>query len=215
MNERSTGDESRREDKKEMSDNLRGMYNELSKDLIWLHIQWIEYRFLFAGEQSTFDVLNNSATSFFQDLRRLMWMDILLKISKLTDTKSGKYGKYPRLVIRSFLDEIPEEDKDLSHKIKNHCKIIEKKVEFARDWRDRYIAHKELPPLDGSTPIEPLAFASRQMVDEALKSLRELFHLIEHYYLESQTAYQHPVLSNKGASKLISDLKSGIDNPDY
>ncbi|WP_162254475.1 hypothetical protein, partial [Pelomonas sp. Root1444] len=71
------------------------------------------------------------------------------------------------------------------------------KCEFARDWRNRHIAHADLDLALGET-AQPLATASRLQVKEALKAIEDVLNTVSIAFLDSATRFGDMVLINAG-----------------
>ena len=112
---------------------------------IW---KWFDFRALFASKE-TIDLLNRAAPTFFSNLQRMMWEDALLHLCRLTDPPKSA-GK-DTLTIRQLPLLIA--DLDLQIEVKRLAAEAKNATEFARDWRNRRLAHKELPPLDGGAKL--------------------------------------------------------------
>jgi hypothetical protein len=83
-----------------------------------------------------------------------------------------------------------------------------KKSEFARDWRDRHIAHRDLN-LALEEGARPLAPASRQGVADAIDAIVAVLGAVEEHYRKAITAYGH--VSHLGdAEALLHVLTDGI-----
>jgi hypothetical protein len=77
----------------------------------------------------------------------------------------------------------------------------QERSEFAREWRNRRLAHQELSlALDGKA--EPLPSASRQKIEVVLKSFRKVMNRLHSSYLTSGVAYEH-VLASDDATHLV------------
>ncbi len=147
---------------------LGDLYFAIWKELAWLHLKWKDYRDLFADSQETIDLLSEGAPDFFDNLQCMMWEDVLLHLCRLTDPVKSA-GK-DTLTVRRISESIP--DQQLKDRVASQAENAKNKTQFARDWRNRWLAHRELPPLSGETRV-PLAYASRQSVEDALAALRK------------------------------------------
>ena len=85
------------------------------------------------------------------------------------------------------------------------------KIKFARDWRNRRLAHRELPPLDGKPP-KPLAKASRKHVEDALGSIRAAMNHVESHYEKSTTGYEYAIEPSGSVSALVHYLERGLQS---
>ncbi len=147
------------------------VYNELYNEVVWLYAKWLEYRKLYAASEKQIDVLNETASFFFYTLESVLREDILLHICRLTD--HPKKGESKRLSLL-LLPKLAKDRKvaDELQKLLDECL---RNCEFARDWRDRQIAHSNY-----SLAINPdgkarcLAAVSRQKIGDALASIAKV-----------------------------------------
>ena len=87
-----------------------------------------------------------------------------------------------------------------------------KKTKFARDWRNRHIAHRNLN-LALKRGAKPLAPASRKRVKEAIAAVVAVLGTVEEHYLKATTAYEH--VSHLGdAVALLHVLRDDLDARD-
>lgn len=82
-------------------------------------------------------------------------------------------------------------------------------TKFARDWRNRRIAHRDLA-LAISSGAEPLASASRQQVGEAMDKVSEVIKRISRRYLDSDIAF-HILREPRGAEALLYVIRDGLE----
>ena len=206
MGETSTPDEVRAKIVAAMPAPLGQVYYELSNQVVWVHLKWKDFRELYAKAPETIDLLNAAAPAFFYNLQQMMWDDVLLHLCRITDpTKSA--GK-DTLTIRRLPDEIP--DTALRSQLEALAEDARKKTEFARHWRNRRLAHCELPPLAGQSP-RPLPAASREHVEVALAAISEAMNAIERHYLHSAVSYKDTIEALGGVDSLIGLLRKGVN----
>lgn len=169
-----------------MGRELGEIHHELSQQLMWLNSKWQEYRALFAHSASRVEQLNGAAPFFFGMIQQVLFNDVLLHLARLTDpsTTAGRHNltfqRLPALVHPS-----------LRRKVERHLRAVLKKTEFARDRRNRAIAHCDLPTLRRMHP-KRLAHASRRRVGQALESMAVLMNAIEAHYEGSEVFYDSP-----------------------
>ena len=179
------------------------MWNEVNQ----LHLKWKEFRALYAADQKTIDLLNQAAPTFFHDLQNVLWGDILLRLCRLTDPLKSA-GK-DTLSLARLPSVIP--DNLLKAKVAPLVESAKQKTDFARDWRNRRLAHKELPPVTGQQ-TKPLEMASLKHVEEALTVIREAMNCIErHYENSTTTTYERCIEPSGGVNSLLSCLRRGVD----
>jgi len=75
------------------------------------------------------------------------------------------------------------------------------RTKFARDWRNRRLAHREL---------QRLPQATRQDVEDALAALRKIMNQIERHYLNKSVLYEHSIEALGGVESLVKRLASGL-----
>jgi len=185
---------------------LGELYFALWNQLAWLHLKWNDFRALFAESQETIDLLNEAAPDFFGNLQRMMWEDLLLHLCRLTDPVKSA-GK-DTLTVRRISELIP--DQQLKVQVASEAENARDKTQFARNWRNRRLAHRELPPLAGETP-NPLDPASRQHVEDALAALRQTMNTMAEHYLGAAVGYEHSIEALGGVTSLVSRLKMGVE----
>lgn len=132
------------------------------------------------------------------------WDDTLLSISRLTD-RAGK-GAQQRLSVQQLPALI--EDPEVREEVKEKMDMAVEKAKFARDWRNRRIAHRDMShALDPQA--RPLAAASRQRVEEALEALGEVLNTINRRLRDSTSLFDlaDPV---GGTESLLYVLRDGL-----
>lgn len=133
-----------------------------------------------------------------------LWSATLLHIARLLDSPRSA-GK-ANLTVRNFTDLVDE-------KLKMPLAVlIDKAVEdtkFARDWRHRVIAHRDLSLALQDGAAEPLEPASRGDVNKALASLTSVMNAVQNHYLNSDTAFGAAARHN-GALTLLYLLGDGL-----
>lgn len=179
---------------------LGEIYHALSDEVSWLHLKWNDFRELFA-EPENVELFNAAAPVFFHDLQRQTWEDVLLHLCRITDPpkSSGKSN----LTIRCLptLDSEPPLRASMESIVDD---VIQKTV-FARDWRNRRLAHKEL------VPDQPLASASVDHVGDALAAVRMLMNQLEQHYLNKTVSYEQPIPALGGVASFITVLRKGVE----
>lgn len=99
-------------------------------------------------------------------MQEVLWRDVLLSLSRLTDPvkSAGKLNLTIRALASAIVDPV------LRERVEKVVDKALKATEFARDWRNRYLAHNDLGFSMGRT-VDPLMFASRLKVRHALRWL--------------------------------------------
>jgi hypothetical protein len=89
--------------------------------------------------------------------------------------------------------------------------VAHKRSEFARDWRNRYLAHRDRQLALNTPGVKPLEPASRQDVQNAIDAITAvLAHVESHFCKQSPTAFDYISQAGDGEA-LLRVLKGGID----
>jgi len=185
---------------------LGELYDDLRNQLTWIHLKWNDFRSLYADSEETVNLLNEAAPDFFHNLQRMMWEDVLLHICRITD-RSKVAGKDTLTVLR-LAKSTP--DQSLKQVVESLADDVTLTTKFARDWRNRRLAHHELPPQAGQSS-KPLAHASRQNVEDALAALRAIMNAVSQHYLNSTTGYEYSIEALGGIAALVSRVRLGVE----
>ena len=97
-------------------------------------------------------LLNVVGGSFFADVQRILWDDLLLRITRLTDPKQtgrGKGRSNDNLTVRQLpgVCEVCERD-DLREKVEEQVEAAIQAAKFARSHRNKRIGHKDRYPIE-------------------------------------------------------------------
>ena len=188
-----------------MGEVLGALYDELQTQLAFVHLGWNTYRALFADKE-TIDLLNCAASTHFWYQERMMWEATLLHLCRLTD-KTRIAGK-ETLTLRRLASVIP--DGPLRHKVNDLVNESLAKMKFARAFRDRRLAHTELPGV-GKQSAESLTSGSRQQVEDALASMRAILNAVLWHYERTTFGYEHFEQGPGGVLCMLEHLKRGIE----
>lgn len=187
---------------------LGELYTELWQDLARLHLKNEEYLALFSADQARFELLNRSAPRFFRLIQNSLWNDILLGITRISDTPNT--GKSENLTVH----RLPKLNShfDIAENLNLLLNEVDTSTKFARDWRNRHIAHRDLPLALQDQHAEPLAEASLNHVKEALSAIGKVLNCISQRYQGSTTMFEFGFVSSpKGAKSMLFYLKEGVE----
>lgn len=161
-----------------MGDEFGRIYYALVAEFLSLRLRWQQYRELFGTTPERVELLQQAASLCFGIMQDALWENTLLHLSRLTDrpTIAGKdtlsIRRLPALVA----------DQAFRTELAGLIDVAVTKIAFARDWRNRTIAHTELR-LALNLPSPVLSEASRASVEGALHSLGKLLsHISEHFF---------------------------------
>jgi hypothetical protein len=185
---------------------LGELYSALWQQLNWLHSKWGDYVALFGTKPERIDLLNRVASDFFGTVQTSLWEDVLIHIARITDSPFSA-GK-PNLTFRRLPELIEREE--TRAKVNELLNTVLLCTDFARDWRNRRIAHRDLS-LALERPTEPLKAASRLSVNEALAALGEVLNCISSVYLDSTTMFDlSEDLTNSDSLSMLYYLNAGL-----
>jgi hypothetical protein len=199
-----TAEEARAEYERIMGSDLGTTYNALWQQLAWLHGKWAAYVELFGTKESRIDLMNEAAPRFFRIVQDSLWDDVLIHIARLTDPPQSK--GHDNLTIQR-----------LPPLVRSTVKVeVETKVgaalatcAFARDWRNRRIAHGDYQLALNLPGANPLKSASRRLVRDALGSLCNVVNAVGLHYLDS-TSFFDSMPSHDGALSLLHVIDAGL-----
>lgn len=182
---------------------LGEFFHSLTNDLTWLHAKWQQYRGLFGTDEARIALVNRSAAFCFHVVQDSLWDDVLLHICRLTDpaTSLGRFKNLsfaalpPLLHAHSALQQHVEP-------LVSQCRAAAK---FARDHRDKRLAHRDLDHALGRVAT-PLGGISRRDVEEVLEAFRNVMQPIYNQLLDTTMMYED-VIVRGDADALIVALK--------
>jgi hypothetical protein len=185
---------------------LGALHYELWTQVAWVHMKWQEYRAFFGKDRETVDFLNDVAPAFFHHLQSVLWDDVLLHLCRLTDPPKSA-GK-DNLTLTCLPAVIP--DPELRGEVQALVDVSQQRTSFARDWRNRRLAHTELPCLTGAKTTA-LAAASRQHVENALKAIRAVMNCVEQHYQKSSVMYEEFIEPLGSSASVLFYLRKGLE----
>lgn len=179
-------EEVRAKNLKAMGVALGTLYTDLLDEILWLHVVWRQYRVLFGTSQARVDLLDKAAGFFFRIVQDTLWEAVSLHISRLTDPPVVGRRQRNTLTLLRLSGAIPQPA--LSKHVRSLVGRSMTASAFARDWRDRHIAHRDLALLQ-SESAQPLSDASRAGVEKVLASFREVVNAMESHYFGSPMVF--------------------------
>ena len=185
-----------------MGDQLGQLHFLLGKELTFLSSRWEEFKTIFASSEDEIKVLNGVAPAFFAEVQRQQWSGILLDLCKLTDPV--KSGGRKNLTIEKLPNVVPTAD--LKVQTASLVSEAQAKTEFARDWRKRELAHKDLKRARDPQSY-PLEKVNRQRIEEAREAIAEVLNRVDVAYQGSPTLYELPWSPLGGAGVLLRRLR--------
>jgi hypothetical protein len=170
-----------------------------------LHLRWSMFGSLFMQGDERIDTLNRTAPFFFSELQGLVFDDVLLHIGRLTDHPI--VAGHPTLTLRMLPDHIP--DPTLRNQVQQLVTTAITNCEKVREWRNRKLAHTELPAISGVVP-KSLPELTPKLVTSALDSLAAIVNCIQFHYERSTTEYSFAMAPGGWIDSLVSYLEMGL-----
>jgi AbiU2 len=206
MSNHQSADDIRAESIAKMGEEFGAIRDDLRNQVGLLHIRWQEYRRLFAASPEIILLLNKTAPAFFYEVERVMWENVIVQLCRITE--SPQMGVHEHLTIQRFPSMISE--LTVRQEVQVLVDAVVAKTKFARDWRNRKLAHMELPPPSGEVAV-PLADASRRQIEDALSSVRDVMNYLEKHYLGCPVSYEHAIEPVGGVASLLAVLREGLE----
>ena len=205
MSNYKSSEEVREEHLSKMGPELGAVFYELSNGVTGLHIKWKQYVELYGTKPERIELLNEAASLFFSVVQQVLWDDTLLHLTRLTDPPRS-FGK-PNLTLR-LLPPLIDNDivrSTVEALINDACK----RTGFARDWRNRRIAHSDLQ-LALEEKARPLEHASRQQVREALAAVDAVLNSVSEHFFDFTTRFDLVSYSQGDAGSLLYVIRDGL-----
>jgi hypothetical protein len=188
------------------------IFEPLRTEIIWLHVRWILYEQLyeqlFGHSEKRVDLLNESAGTLFYVVQDTLLGEIKIALSKLTDP--ARQGKFDNLSLEMLQSRIKlAADQQLQDTTRSLLDSLHSICGRFRTWRNKTLAHLDLDTaLKAETSQLPAI--TRQMVNDALRLVRDYMNEIEGRYDDSETAYEHFIMHASDGNSLAHLLKAGL-----
>ena len=203
-----TAGEIKGENETVMGQELGAIYSELWQEVNRMSGDWKEFESLYGTSAERIDLLNRAAGHFFRIVQDSLWERTLLNIARITDPAQTMGRR--NLSLLGLAEAIT--DPKLKDAVSSSISIAKTKCSFARDWRNRHIAHADLAlALDATA--NPLTPASRLKVNEALSSIQDVLNTVSLALLGTTTMFDDIVLINT-AEDLVCILEFGLRKRD-
>jgi hypothetical protein len=182
---------------------LGPLYDALYNDVVWVHMRWAQYRLLYGTKPERIDLLNRAAPLFFWIIGDMGFEQTLLDISRLTDPAT--MGSHQNLSILALPESVS--DHELRKTLTALVEVARRKSQFAREWRNRQIAHRDLDL--ALRRASPLPGASREAVEGALGAIDAVLNAVSGRYLDGETEFK-PLGQHGDATQLLLILRDGV-----
>lgn len=175
------------------------VFHALRQDFFLLYLKWNEFVALYGKDEAHVAQLNRAAPGFFWLVQETWWDDILLHVARLTDERSDvlSLARLRRFVRVGLRDEV-----------ETRWTAAVAATEFARDRRNRQIAHRNLD-LALSRAATPLAPASRADVRGGLSAMAALLDYVDSVYTGAGDVAYEFLTAFGGVESLFPILERG------
>jgi AbiU2 len=201
------GDEVKSNYIERMGEKLGTQFYALWQEFNWLAMKWGKYEVSYGGGSKRLDLLNEAAPTFFGMVEDVLWEDMLLHISRLTDPPASGKDK-ENLTIQRLPGLV--EDPAIKGALQQLVDKALNASKFCLDWRNRRIAHCDLDLRINNEPARPLEPADKEKVREALIAIREVLTEFEQRRFDIDTVVYIGSITPRGAFELLPVLYFGI-----
>jgi len=166
-----------------MGDELGPIYHRLWNQCALLHMRWEDHADMFGTAQEDLDLMNEVAPGFFKAVQDAGWEWILLRLCQFSDPAKVAHRRtlsLDTLLQTKAAQSVPN--------LKFLVEVARQKTKFAKDWRDRHIAHADLE-YQLEKEMKPLAYASRAQVREALRHIDEVLRAVSIHFTDSDILF--------------------------
>ncbi len=156
----------------EFGKELGTIYYRLNSAWTYTYVKTKEFRILFSNRENL-NLINAVAGRFIGSIQNVLFDDILLQLTRITD--KAEMGSNKNLTIRMFPRFFDDREKK-----KIICDLVKEAVEatkFARDWRNKRIAHIDLK-FHTDAESNPLQPASLEKVQNALETIHRVLNAV-------------------------------------
>ena len=194
-----------------MGSDLGPYFQAIFYEVAAAYRRWHDYVELFGTSPKRIELLNGTAPSFFALVQEALWHETLLEITRLTDpVTTGGRATRANLTIQRL--PILIDDPELRARTGDLVGSAVDAAAFARDWRNRRIAHRDLA-LSMKDEAAPLAPASRKRVKDALAAICAVLDPISLHYSDSTSYFDLPGPPGSAGS-LLNVLSLGKETRD-
>jgi hypothetical protein len=189
-------------------ESLANLHAALEMELVWFHAKWRQFEEVFAAPPADIEVLNATAPDFFVQARDALIDDVLLSLCRITDPpKSGMFDNFSigQLAKHADVQALP----DLAHDVASLTGKADSHVEFARQRRNKRLAHSDLPTALRSED-NPLLPYKRSDVKAALIAISEVVSRVQRHLTGGDGYYDDSIGFGDG-HRLFQYLRAGIE----
>lgn len=158
------------------------VFIHLKNEVLTLESNWNEFVILFGTNKERINLMNQVAKHFFGILQSSMFENTLLHIARVTDPAETKVRGQVRKNLTFYGLEALVDHAETKQAFKVQVDKAFQAASFAREWRNKRIAHSDL--IHATDDSAELPAASRLLVRKCLDELRKALEIITLYYYD-------------------------------
>ncbi len=199
--------EVRKEFTNKMGQDLGTIYYELWNECAFVHVEWDEFKELYGTGQKRVVLLNTAAGPFFRLVQDKLMDSILLHLCRMTDPAAT--GGKTNLTLEQLAALIKDHNQAFGQKVSRLAADAKSTCQFARDSRDRRIAHRDLALALGKNS-RPLASINVGRIHNALKGIAAVIQEVSIHYFNRGVAFDAIPRGAVYATSLLCVLRDGV-----
>ena len=176
---------------------------EIDKEVVWMCAKWQQHRILFDDE--VIPLLQNTAKDFFVIVNIVFVYDVILSLTRLTDPY--EQGKYHNLSLYSLVEAMGDEP--LRQELEQRIVKAKERAQFARDWRNKHIAHRIYPNFE-DPKFNPLPALKLESIDLAIRAVCDVLVFLYQEKMKTKKDFQGVIICDD-AKALIAYLEMGYE----
>lgn len=196
----------------EKQTDLKIIYSKLRRKVSHLNVVWKDYLLLFYSDETNIDILKRSGQTFFGNLQKVMFEDLILQISKLMDKKEFTKKKEKNYNLSfDYLIHLLNGNHYNTDTIYFIFQELETKYVDFNLWRDKRISHTDLEHEQGIQQLPSLPY---EKVKNMIESINNFMNVCDNLLGEIYTSYENSY-SVGDAKLLMARLKFANDFDKY
>lgn len=173
------------------------LFNSIQNEFILLGEKFKHFKELFMTDESRIQVMNKTAPFFFFSLQRILLDDLVMNISRLTESEMNR--KFRNATLKGFIRSFDKER--LSPEIFQYFNLCLKSVQCLNDWRDKRVAHRDFD-IHVNNKVINLKYVE---IENCMGGLTSLMKALYSHFFNSDFMYEF-FSPTGGASSLLKHL---------
>lgn len=173
-----------------MPDSITTEFRQLSEDLSWAYARWMLFRQLYAHSEKRLNLLEHSASAFFEFTFHILRDDVIMALTRLADPERNRQQE--NLSLEQIMTCLGENNvhAELLAKLRKKLDLFKELCRPLKTHRHKRLAHRDLK-LSLAGASEPLPRITVVMIDKALASAGDFLNVVKLHFDNSQTGYEH------------------------